>query len=149
MAAVYTTVADVRAATGMNNTTNISNAYITAKIEMVQGIINGMIGDVYLVPFASGSVPDTIKALALNYTMGLLYIDQFGQETEGTGIDGDKIVAGVEKQLEKIRLGKLRLLNTDGQEITRVELRNPVGYPNQSSTDDGTTERAFTRDQKF
>jgi len=133
----------------MTNSTNIPDAYITAKIEMAQGIINGYCGDVYAVPWTADTCPDTIKAIALNFVMGLLYIDQFGQETEGTGIDGQKMIDGVTSTLKKIKSGVLRIFDSTGAEITRVVLRDPVGYPTQTSTDARTTERAFERGQKF
>lgn len=144
MAVVYTSIEDVRASTGMTNTTNISDAYITTKIEMAQAVIDGMVGDVYLVPFSS-TIPDSIKAICLNLVMAYLYIDQFGQETEGTGIDGEKLEAATMAILEKIQNQQIKIRNaTTGLEVTRSEFHNPVSYPNETSTDDGDTGRDFT-----
>ena len=144
MAVVYTSIEDVRASTGMTNTTNISDAYITTKIEMAQAVIDGMVGDVYIVPFSS-TIPDSIKAICLNLVMAYLYIDQFGQETEGTGIDGEKLEAATMAILEKIQNQQIKIRNaTTGLEVTRSEFHNPVSYPNETSTDDGDTGRDFT-----
>jgi hypothetical protein len=149
MALLYTTIAEVRSVTGMNDSTLISDAYITAKIEMVQGIIDGKVGDVYVTPWTSGTCPDTIKAIALNMTMGLLYQGEYGQDTEGTGIDGDKIFSGAMSILGKIQNQTIKIRDSSGAEITRTNLRKPVGSPNQTTTDTGTTVQAFSREKRF
>lgn len=146
MAAVYTTIADVRSSTGMTNSTNIPDAYITTKIEMAQAVIDGMVGDVYTVPFSS-TIPDAIKAICLNLVMAYLYIDQFGQETEGTGIDGEKLETSTMAILEKIQNQQIKIRSAStGLEATRSEFHNPISYPNQTTTDDGTTGRDFSVD---
>lgn len=149
MAIIYTTIKDVRASSGIEDEIGVKDSYIETKIEMAQGIIDGKVGDVYLVPFSGGNVPDMIQAICLNLTVSLLYIDQYGDETEGTGIDGRKMFDSTMSTLDLIWTQKVKLRDTAGAEYPRSTLRRPVGYPNASSTADGETCRAFTADKKF
>jgi len=145
--AIYTTLEEVRISTGTQDNSNISDAYIESKIDMADGIINGKIGDVYNLPLVS--VPNILKAIALNLASSLVYIDQFGNETEGTGIDGQKLFDSTMDTLDLIWKQQVKLRDSEGNELTRRNFLQPTGYPNATTTADGTTSRSFTKEKVF
>jgi hypothetical protein len=148
----YCTEAQVRAATPFKSTSLIASAYVTDKIAAADSIINAKISKVYQIPLAvSGatSTPDIIEEVSIKIASALLYLEQFSEETAGSGIDGAKLLEEAIKILDDIEEQKQRLVNAAGVEYDRSTFMNPVGYPNQSSTDDGDTEPLFTIDQKF
>jgi len=157
----YTTVAAIRAATGMNDATTIPDSYIAGKIVSATSVINGKIGDAYTLPLAS--VPGIIAQAASEITIALLYMDQYGEETK----DSDK---GWKKKLDLwlndnetassplgllIQIQKLKTKlyeDTTGAELARSTLRNPAFYPNAASSDPETpnsTAPTLTMGRKF
>lgn len=149
MAQIYTTTQLVRPAAGMQDNQNITDEYIETKIEIAQGIIDGKLGDIYVVPFTTSNLTTMVESLALNLTVSLLYIDQYGDETEGTGIDGQKMFDEMMDLLDMIWKQQIKLRKADGTELTRVSTFIPSGYPNNTSTSSGETCRKFTMKKKF
>jgi len=130
----YTTIALVRVSTGMSDVTTVPDATITGKITFADGVINGKIGEVYSLPLAS--TPDIIGFLSLEIASGMLFLDQYGEETK----DGDK---GWEKRikmamdtLEMIRMKTLKLYNASSNydEFDTSDLRSPSFYPTEASS---------------
>lgn len=143
----YTNPTDVRTSTGTQDNSNITDTYVNAKIAMAEGIVNGKLGDVYNLPLEE--VPDLVKAVALNLSAALIYIDQFGNETEGTGIDGQKLFDSTMDTLDLIWTQKIKLRKSDGTELLRSSLLKPSGYPNGFSTSSGESCRSFTKEKVF
>lgn len=130
----YCTVQQVRDASGLTNSTNVPDAYITLKIGYADGLINGKIGEVYSLPLAS--TPNLIAAMSLEIAVALLFLDQYGEEAENTDKGWQKRLDFLVKQLEDIRLQKIKLYDdTTGTELTRTTLKNPAFLPNDTTSD--------------
>ncbi len=151
----YTTEAAVRAATGFSNTTNISSATVTAYIADADSVINSYIGDVYALPLALSTVatvPDIIETLSRHITTGLLYANEFGEESEDTDKGWKKRMDWAMGILEKIQKRKLKLRSATGVEYDRTSLKSPVFYPTDASSEadaDDSTEPKITMNGKF
>lgn len=130
----YSTVQQVRDATGMQNATKIPDAYITLKISYADGVINSKIGERYVLPLSS--VPDIIAFLSLEITVAILFIDQYGENSEDTDKGWERRLKFLMGQLEDLRTGKLKLINpTTGAEYPRTGLGQPSFFPNAASSD--------------
>jgi phage gp36-like protein len=147
MANKYTTIQDVRVSAGVSDNTNFSDEYVGKKIDMAEGIIDGKLGDIYVLPLEE--VPDMLKAIALNLSTAMLFIDQYGDETEGLGIDGQKMFDNTMDNLDLIWKQKVKLRKANGTELLRSSLMIPSGYPNAFSTGSGETCRSFTTGKIF
>src|SRR3989344_1321600 len=151
----YTTEAAVRAATGFANTTNITSATVTAYIADADSVINSKIADVYQLPLAvSGteSVPEIIEMLSRHITVGLLYANEYGEESEDTDKGWKKRMDWATGILEDIQKRKTKLRNANGVEYDRSTLKNPSFYPNATSSDpddEDTTEAKLSMNQQF
>jgi hypothetical protein len=144
----YSLAADVRAMTGINNSTYVSDAYITLRIAAADGIINGKVGDVYSVPLASA--PDLIKFLSIEIASALIYMGEYSEELQGEGIKPEKKLNAAIKILDGIQEQGIKLYDGDGVEFTRVDLLTPTGYPDEAASEaGGAAEPAFTMDQQF
>lgn len=150
MPTAYTTIALVRPAAGMNNSTTIPDTYVTAKIAYATGVINGKVGDVYALPLSS--VPDLVAWLALELTVVALFQDQYGDDAG----DGDKSWKKrydlCMQTLDDIQEQKMKLYDTSGVELTRSDTKRPGYYPNAASSDpDATdsTEAKVTMNRRF
>lgn len=151
----YTTEASVRAATGFSNTTNISQATVVAYIADADSVINSYIADVYTLPLAISSVestPDIIEMLSRHITVGLLYANEYGEESEDTDKGWKKRMDWAMGILEKIQNRKLKLRNSNGVEYDRSTLKNPSFYPTSASSEPDatdTTEPRITMNQEY
>lgn len=151
----YTTEAIVRAASGFSNTTNIPSATVTAYIADADSVINSKIADVYTLPLAvSGvaSTPDIIEMLSRHITVGLLYANEYGEESEDTDKGWQKRMKWAMDILDDIQSRKTKLRNSNGAEYDRSSLKNPTFYPTESSSDPDatdTTEPKLTINQQF
>jgi len=143
----YSTEEQVRAATGMLDDTLITDAFVETRIDAADDIINGKIGDVYSIPLSE--TPDLIEYLSIELASGLLYLHQYGEEVEGTGLDGQKKIDGAIAILDLIQSQKLKLFDSSNDEFARSNLSKPVYYPTQTSTDDEDTPPLFKIDQQF
>ena len=117
MALEYTTVANIRILTGMNDATLITDAYITNKIEYAEAVIMSKIGQIYTLPLAS--VPKLIELLTCEITIGLIYLDQFGEESADKDKGGQKRIDNAMKVLDDIQSLKSRLYDDAGAEFAR------------------------------
>lgn len=151
----YTTTANIRSATGFNNAANISDATITAYIADADGVINGSIAKRYALPLAVDGVestPDVIETISRHITVGLLYANEYGEESQDTDKGWEKRMNWAMKILDKIKSGKLELYNDAGEEYDRNSRREPSFYPNSSSSEvsavDSTAPK-LTMNQEF
>lgn len=146
----YATAAEVRNDTALQDATNVSTAYIEDKLSMAEAIINGMVGTIYITPFATGaSTPPLIKAYTIQMAQGIIFAAQFGGEAEGTGIDGQKMIDFVMKQLKLIQTGAMKIFDSDGTELSRTGNYKPAGYPNQDVDETDAPGRSFETNQVF
>ena len=129
----YTTNALVRAATGMTDNTKITDTTVDAKIAFAQGTIDSYLGDVYTLPLAS--VPSMISFIALEMASAMLYIDEYGEETQNLDKGWKKKLDQCFSMLEEIQARTLKLRDTDGTELADSDHFMPVGYPNDLSSD--------------
>lgn len=143
----YSTVANIRTETGFKNSTNITDAYVTQKIAEADSIIDSKIVDVYSLPLAS--TPDIIVFISKEIASGLLYLDQYGEEIEDSALDGQKKIDYAMKVLDDIQSRKMKLLDSNGDELSVSNLLQPAFYPTQTSTDSGDTKSFFTVKQQF
>lgn len=135
----YCTIQQVRDATGMQNTTKIPDSYLTLKIAYADGIIISKIGERYVLPLSD--TPDLIAFLSLEITIAILFIDQYGENSEDTDKGWERRLKFLMGQLEDLRTGKLKLINpTTGQEYPRTSLGQPSFYPNAESSDPDATD---------
>lgn len=151
----YTTETAIRQATGFNNTTNISSGTVTAYIADADSVINSYIGDVYTLPLAlSGvaTVPDIIEMLSRHITVGLLYANEFGEESEDTDKGWQKRMNWAIGILEKLQKQKLKLRSATGVEYDRTSFKAPSFYPTDASSEpdaDDSTEPKLTMNQEY
>lgn len=141
----YTTAAAVRVATGFSNVTNITNATIEAYILDAGSVIDAKIGDAYLLPLPE--VPEIIEMIARNLTKALLYMNEYGEESEDSDKGWEKIMNWCTELLEDIRTQKLKLtynsgsvVGSAGAEMPRSSLRQPNFYPTAASSDPSSTD---------
>lgn len=133
----YSTVANVRKNTGLSNSTNISDAFITAKIAYADAVINSKIGGVYSLPLAS--TPDLIAFLSLEICSAMLYMGEYGEELQDSDKGWDKRMKIANDILDDIQSQKTKLYNTStGEEYARASLLNPSFYPTEISSDPET-----------
>jgi len=147
----YTDIASVRAATGMTNIANIADATITLKINAAAAIVNGKIGSAYQVPLTVACA--LITTLTTEMAAALLYLDQFGEESQNTDKGWQKRWDAYLKLLEDIRQLRTRLFSdADGTELVRADTRKLQFYPNNASSDPSapdTTKPKIKMDQIF
>lgn len=148
----YTTIALVRVASGLTNSTNVPDATITAKIGLADALINSKVGEIYALPF-SGSGPTLLQFLSLEITTAMLMMNQYSEEAADTDKGWQKRLDWCMKQLEEIRTQKLKLYNeSTGAEYARNTLKSPSSYPNSTSSEPDatdTTEPKVTMNQTF
>jgi len=144
----YTTIAEVRSSTGFSNATNISDAVITAYIADADSIINSEIADIYTLPLAS--TPEIIETISRNIVIGLLYANEYGEETENLDKGWKKRMDFWLDILKSIKKGELRLYGTGNTELTRSSLNTPLFAPNDTDSASGEdAEPFFTMKQTF
>lgn len=146
----YSTKDEIRAASGFTNTTNISDATIDAYIADADSVINSKISDIYSLPLAS--TPDIINMLSRYLTIGLLYSNEYGEESQDTDKGWEKKMKWAMDILEDIRKQKTRLVDSSGDELARKTLRSVSFYPTAASSDpaaEDSTEPRIKMTTKF
>lgn len=118
----------------MQNTTKIPDAYLDLKISYADGLINGKIGKVYVLPLAT--TPNLIAFFSLEITVAVLFIDQYGENSGDSDKGWEKRLAWLVGELDKIRDGELQLFNdTTGVELTVRDSILPSHYPTVESSE--------------
>lgn len=144
----YSTEAAVRTATGFSNTTQITSATITAYLADADSVINAKIADIYSLPLAS--TPEIIETLARYITVGLLYANEYGEESENLDKGWQKRLDWAMGILDDIQSGKVKLYNTSNVELTRSTRINASFYPTTVASEAGEdAEKFITMRQKF
>lgn len=118
----------------MNDPTLVSDAFITIRINAAQDIVNGKIGDMYVLPLAS--VPNLVAHIALEITVSLILMTQFSEESKDTDKGWKKRMDYAMDMLKKVQKGELKLRDdTTYVELTRSTTSLPQGYPDAASSD--------------
>lgn len=129
----YTTKELVRTATGFSDAVKISDTTINLYIADADSLINSMIADRYTLPLAS--TPSIIGTISRHITTGLLYSNEYGEESEDSDKGWYKRMNWATGLLKDIQKGKIKLRGTDGVELARSTLGQPISYPNAASSD--------------
>lgn len=140
----YSTEALVRAASGFSNTANITSATITAYLDDADSVINGYIGDVYSLPLSTTC--EMIETIARHITVGLLYANEYGEESQGTDKGWKGRLDWAMDLLKQIQDQKLKLRGSTGTELTRSSFRLPVFSPTTAESDASATD---TKEPRF
>lgn len=146
----YTTKEIVRAATGFSDATKISDTTINLYIADADGLIDSMVADVYEVPLSP--TPAIIGTLSRHIAIGLLYSNEYGEESQDTDKGWMKRMDWAMKVLKDIQSQKIKLRTTAGVELTRTTLLTPESYPNDTSSEltaDDSTAPEFKMNSKF
>lgn len=144
----YTTEALVRAATGFASTTNITAATITAYIADADSVINASIADVYSLPLSE--TPEIIETISRHITVGLLYANEFGEESQATDKGWKGRLDWAMNILDRIASQKLKLRDSSGDELTRSTLKQPSFRPTAATSAAGEDdEPRLTMKQQF
>jgi phage gp36-like protein len=136
---MYTTVEQVRIATGFEEATppaeaKISDGVIEQAIKEADGIINGKINDVYILPLSS--VPSLIEMISTQLAKGILYAQEYGEETENLDKGWQKTMDYYLGLLDDIRDRKLKLIDENGQNLPTSSLFRMSGLPNAQTNQD-------------
>ncbi len=128
----YCTEADVRSATGLTNTTNITSATILGKIGYADAQINAAIAQVYSLPLSATC--ELIHYLSLEMACVMIEMDNYGEESQNLDKGWGKRLKMVKDALEDIRELKALLIDGSGVELDRNTLRQLAGYPTDASS---------------
>lgn len=149
--ALYTTIANVRSASGFTDDTKVSDAYITGKIDYAESYINAAISQVYTLPLAT--VPGLIEVIATEMAKYALYMDEYGEETENLDKGWRAAMEALYLDLQKIAERKLKLVDdSTGEELATNGLRSPSFFPTNASSSETATDSTapkFTMNQNF
>jgi len=133
----YCTVQQVRDATGMQNTTKIPDSYITLKIDYGTGLINSAVARRYVLPITH----DMLSFLNLEIAVALLFMDQYGENSEDTDKGWERRLKFLTGEIEKIANGEVQLRDpSTGAEMPRTTLGQPSFHPSLASSDPAATD---------
>lgn len=128
----YSTVAQVRIATGFSDDAKIGDELVEEKIASADSIIDAKISDVYTTPLATP--PDIIVEISTQIAKGFLYAREYGEESQDTDKGWKGILEFWMQLLDDIVDQKIKLRGTDGIELTRSNLKLPVGQPTTATS---------------
>ena len=134
----YSLEAEVRAASPFKNDTLIPGSYMDDRIEEADGIIDGKIGDAYSLPLSE--TPPLIRMASIKIACYLIFMDQNTNIEVMPGVD---IIDEFNRQLElleQIRTRKIKLYDTNGDELAVSDVILPAFYPNDTSSADTATD---------
>ncbi len=139
----YTVQAKIRSESGLTNTTNISTDRIDDVGSRSEGEIDTVLISLYTLPLADNDAwagspaQEYIEMIATELAVGMLLVEQYGVESEGTSKDGyeklDRIRGnskkGIVGEFELLLSKKKILIGTDGAELTPSTTLSPEGWP--------------------
>jgi len=132
---MYTDVATIRAASGFNIDTNITDETIERYIGQADSVIDIYISDAYTLPLAS--VPEIIQMLSEYITIAILNTNEYGEESQDSDKGWQKRMDFAMSLLEKIQKRKLKLKGDDGTELATTSLYDPSFRPTLASSQPG------------
>lgn len=128
----YSTIAQVRAATGFSDDTKITDATITQYIADADSVINSKIADVYALPLTE--TPDIIAMISRHIVVGLLYANEYGEESQDTDKGWKGRMDWAMGILEDIRTQKTKLYDSNNAELARSNVRLATFKPTNDSS---------------
>lgn len=137
----YTTEAAVRTASGFSNTTNITTGTITSYIADADSVIDSKIGEIYTLPLSE--TPQIIETLSRFITVGLLYANEYGEESQGTDKGWQTRLEWAMDQLEAIRNQETKLYDSTGTELARNPLKQPTFRPTAATSAAGQSDEPY------
>ncbi len=146
----YTDETQVRLITGFNDGNKISATTINAAIGQADSIINAKIGKVYQLPLTS--TPSLIAYCSLQIAAAILYMSEYGEETENSDKGWQKKYNHQIKILDDVMKRKAILIDdSTGEELPLTGLTEVASYPNNTSDVDryDPTAAKFTRNSKY
>lgn len=143
----YTTEAIVRKESPFKNTSNIGATYIARAIAQADNIIDARLKGVYVLPLSE--TPDIIQNISTNLTFYELIKDQNLNIEVASGVNIQGLIDDAMGLLDMIAARKLKLLDSNKEELPVDDLKEPAYYPTQASTDAGVTEAQFTMNKQF
>lgn len=146
----YTTTTRVRNESGLTNSTNISDTRILNAISAAEAEIDGVLQVLYTLPLSdnsnwSGSQAQYyLQGIATDLTVGMLLVEQYGVEAEGTSKDGyakiDRIRGNEDKgimgELEKLSDRVVQLIGSDGNVLVQSSTATIAGWPDSTTEDE-------------
>ncbi len=132
----YSTNDNIRQEAGFTGNTNITDARITSFKGAATSHMDGIIGRVYSLPLAS--TPSIVELIERKLAAGHMLLEEYGEQAEGMGKDGQKKVDWAEEMLRMIEEGLLRLVDTSGVELSKASLITMRGLPNKNTGTDKT-----------
>lgn len=146
----YTTVEKVRSESGLSNTTNISESRILDVVSRSEAEIDGVLKNLYVLPLSDNSnwsgsqAAYYLEGIATELAVGMLLVEQYGVEAEGTSKDGyakiDRIRGNDEKnitgELDKLADRVIKLIDSEGDELSQVDTGSAEGWPDSTTADE-------------
>ncbi|MFA6048276.1 MAG: phage protein Gp36 family protein [Parcubacteria group bacterium] len=130
---------EIREEAGFNNNDNISDERIFRVRARAEGEINASLISRYSVPISSNSYwsdspgQEMVRQICMLLSAGWLMWQEFPDERgTGTSKDGMEKIKEARSMLKDIRAGKLVLLGSDNNPLTRTDTSSIEGYPNNS-----------------
>lgn len=131
----YSQEPNIRIITGFSDPSKVSPQSIARAISEADSIINSKIGDVYQLPLAS--TPKLIQLISEQLAKGILYAEEYGEETQNLDKGWEKTMEYYMGLLDDIQMSKIKLRDdTTGAELARSTTNLPSFYPNAQSEDD-------------
>lgn len=136
----YSTESQVRKETGFADTALILTATITDAIASADGLINSKISRIYTIPLAiSGTptTPDLINELSKIIASAFLFMNTYGEESQGTDKGWEERLEWANGILDDIASQKVMLSDSSGVEFDRSSFKSPSYYPGKASSQPG------------
>jgi len=150
----YGSIAQVRIGTGFNDVTNIPDATVQTALDYASALIDAKVGQQYTLPLSVGgtpTTPDLIDGLANECASAIMYMDEYGEESQDTDKGWEKKWNKCFEVCDMILKGELKLFDpSTGEEYDKSNQLNPVFSPNDNNSAAGESAEPFlTMHQQF
>ena len=131
----YTTVAQIRAETGFSNDTKVPDSRIESYITEADKTIDGFVSRVYILPFATN--PELLETLSRQLAIILLYVNEYGEESQGTDKGWEKRLKWIMEDLKLIQSKELLLVDASGEVYPLSSVDTISAQPNNTTSAEG------------
>lgn len=139
----YCSIYQIRNAAGLTDNPFYSDNIVEMKRVQAESEINASIRSRYTLPLSE--VPEVITNIATLLASGYILYEELGADG-----DGGKILGSARSQLKAIREGKMMLLDSEFNELTRPTRTGRLrGYPDSTIETGATDDRKFTIGQEY
>jgi ribulose bisphosphate carboxylase small subunit len=135
----YCELSEIREEAGFQNNDNITEERIYRTRARAEGEINASLVSRYSLPITSNTYwsdstgQELLRQIAMVLSAGWIMWQEYPDERgNGTSKDGIAKIKEARSMLKDIREGKLVLLGSDNNPMTRVDTMSIEGYPNNS-----------------